>query len=378
MAETKPFVLKWGIVSTGGIAQKFVRDLLVDPKTRSVNDVQHKIVGVGSRSVDSARKFIETEIKDESVKAYGSYDELFADPNVDVVYIGTPHTHHYANSKSALLAGKHVLCEKPVTTSAAELRSLLSIAREKNRFFMEAMWTRFQPLVQELKKIIEEGTLGDPVVLHADLSGDFDVDNIPKTHRMLNPKLGGGALLDLGPYPLVWAITILYEHPKNNGARPSNISGSMLKTPLTGVDSSTSFTLTFSNPSATSTSESLHAQAILSCSMTLPALPTAGVTIRYRNGTVVVAPPIFCPHEFVVQYFDKPGSGNVVREEKRDFKYVGTGWYFQADEVARCVRDGKTESGVWTHDKSLFEMEILDEVRRQGGYVFPPGVEQVV
>ena len=131
------------------------------------------------------------------------------------VSTATPHTHHYANAKSALLARKHVLCEKPVTSNAAELRSLISIARERNKFFMEAMWTRFQPLVNDLKRIVEEGTLGDPVVLHADLSEYFDIESEwfvlypgcdqiskylpdkPKMHRILNPALGGGALLDL-------------------------------------------------------------------------------------------------------------------------------------------------------------------------------------
>jgi len=282
---------------------------------------------------------------------------------------GTPHTLHYANAKASLLAKKHVLCEKPATINTAELHSLLAIAKEQGVFFMEALWTRFQPLVAELKKIAESGELGDPVVLHADLSGDFDVENIPKTHRILDPMLGGGALLDLGPYPVVWAIIALFEHPKNKGAKPTHVSGSMLKTPLTGVDASTSFTLTFS--------ETLQAQAILSDSITLPA-PNPGVTVRYRNGTILVAPPIFSPRSFTVQYFDKPGSGNVVKEEVKKFEYVGKGWHFQADEVARCVRDGKLESEVWTHAKSLLEMEIFDEVRKQGGYKFPPGVEQVV
>ncbi|KAI5124206.1 hypothetical protein M0805_005056 [Coniferiporia weirii] len=369
MAAATPFVFKWGIVSTGKIAGCFVRDLLIDPKTRNVSDLVHKIVAVGSRKVESAQAFIDSEINDGSVKAYGSYDELFADQNVDAVYIGTPHTLHYANAKAALIAGKHVLCEKPVTLNAAELRSLLDIAKEKKRFFMEALWTRFQPLMIELKKVAEGGTLGDPVVLHADLSGDFDIENIPQTHRILDPALGGGALLDLGPYPLVWAIAALYEHPKNEKASPSNISGTMLKTPLTGVDSNTSFSLTFSGK--------LQAQAVLTCNITLPAT-NPGVTIRYRNGTILIAPPIYSPREFTIQYFDKPGSGKVVREEKRFFEYTGNGWHFQADEVARCVRDGKQESALWGHGSSVLEMEIFDEVRRQGGYKFPPGVEQVV
>ena len=143
----------------------------------------------------------------------------------------------------------------------------------------------------------------------------------------------------------------------------------MLKTPITGVDASTSFTLTFS--------KTLNAQAILSTSITLPAT-NPGVTIRYRNGNILIASPIYSPREFTVQYFDKPGSGNIVREEKKRYEYVGKGWHFQADDVAQCVRDGKIESEIWSHDKSLLEMDIFDEVRKQGDYKFPPGVEQVV
>ena len=144
----------------------------------------------------------------------------------------------------------------------------------------------------------------------------------------------------------------------------------MLKTPLTGVDASTSFTLNFSSPGG------MQAQAILSDSITLPAT-NPGVTIRYRNGNILIAPPIYSPRSFTVQYFDKPGSGTIKREETKHFEYVGRGWHFQADEVARCVRDGKLESSVWTHEKSLLEMEIFDEVRKQGNYVFPAGVERV-
>lgn len=132
---------------------------------------------------------------------------------MDGVYIGTPHTHHYQNALDAIKAGKHVLCEKPVTTNAAELRSLLAAAKEHNVFFMEAVWTRFQPLALEVKKIAEDGSLGLPEMLHADLSGDFNIHSmsevialsksltlkldIPVTHRILDPTLAGGALFDL-------------------------------------------------------------------------------------------------------------------------------------------------------------------------------------
>lgn len=377
MAPTQPFVLRWGIISTGNIARSFVLDLQVDPKTRDVHDVVHKVTAVGSRSLATADDFVRKYANgDKSIKTYGSYAEVYADEDVDTVYIGTPHTYHYENALDAIKATKHVLCEKPVTSNVAELRSLLAAAKEQGVFFMEALWTRFQPLVKEVKKIAESGILGEPVALQADLSSDFKLQELPKTHRILNPYLGGGALLDLGPYPLIWALLALYEHPSNQKSKPSQVTGAMLKTPLTGVDRSTSFTVTFA-PISSSTSNTLAAQAVLSCNINAASYQT-GVVIRYEGGTIAVHAPIYCPRSFTVQYFEEGKPGSVVKEETRQFEYAGNGWHFQADEVARCVRDGKVESELWGHDKSLLEMEIFDEVRRQGDYKFPPGVEKVV
>ncbi|KAJ7460599.1 hypothetical protein FB451DRAFT_496276 [Mycena latifolia] len=359
-------VLRWGIISTGKIATVFVKDLLVDPKTRDVHDVIHKVAAVGSRSVEKAQEFIATSAGgDTSIKAYGSYEEVYADKDVDAIYIGTPHTYHYTNAIDAIRAKKHVLCEKPVTCNVAELRALIAAAKENGVFFMEAMWTRFHPLSLALLKILHGGELGAPVVVTADLSGDFDIKNVPTTHRMLDPALGGGALLDLGPYPLVWAIMALYESPPNELSPPSTISASVLKTPLTGVDANTAFTLIFGK---------IAAQAILSCSMNI--LSTSpGVTIRCEKGTISVAAPIYCSKSFKVEYIE---AGKVIREEEKTFEYVGHGMEYEADEVAHCIRDGKLESALWGHDKSLLEMSVFDEVRKQGGYVLPPGVEKVV
>lgn len=126
----------------------------------------------------------------------------------------------------------------------------------------------------------------------------------------------------------------------------------MLKTPLTPVDSSTIFSLTF-------TAAKLSAQASLSCSITLNSMEP-GVTIRFERGSILISSPIYCPKEFTVQYLGK--DGKLEREEKKTFEYAGGGWHFQADEVVRCVRDGRTESLLWGHDKSLLEMSIFDEV----------------
>jgi hypothetical protein len=141
----------------------------------------------------------------------------------------------------------------------------------------------------------------------------------------------------------------------------------MVKTPLTGVDRSTSFTVTFAE-------KGLAAQAILSCNLNVDSFQT-GALIRYEKGTIAINGPIYCPKSFTVKYLE---GVNVTKEETKHFEYVGSGWHFQADEVARCVRDGKSESSLWGHDKSLLEMDIFDEVRRQGGYKFPPDVEKVV
>ncbi|KAF7316640.1 GFO-IDH-MocA domain-containing protein [Mycena chlorophos] len=371
-----PIVLRWGIISTGGICADFVKDLRIDPKTRNVDDIEHKVVAVGSRNgaVDKAKEFIKKYADgDESIKACGTYEEVYANSDVDVIYIGTPHTLHYDNSLDAIKAGKHVLCEKPVTSNAAELKALLAAAKEHGVFFMEAMWTRFQPLSLAIIDLLASGELGKPVVVHADLSGDFDLENIPKTHRILDPTLGGGAILDLGPYPLVWAIMSLYEYPTNENTPPSKITGSIVKTPLTGVDANTAFTLNFNK---------LGAQAVLSCSTNLSMLEgdNPGAVIRCERGIIRVAAPIYVPKSFKVSVFGTgPGERNkIVREEEKMFDYIGRGMHFQADEVARCIREGRKESALWGHEKSLLEMAVFDEVRKQGGYALPPGVERVV
>jgi len=212
--------------------------------------VVHKVSAVGSRTTEKAQEFINKSIGgDKSIKAYGTYDEVYADKDVDAVYIGTPHTAHYTNALASIRAGKHTLCEKPVTFNKAELESLISESKKHNVFFMEAMWTRFQPLVLDIKRILDGGGLGRPVVVNADLSFDFGIEKLSKEHRILNPDLGGGALLDLGPYPLVWAILTLYEHAANENKPPSSIVASATKTLSTGVDQNTSFTLNFFNDS---------------------------------------------------------------------------------------------------------------------------------
>lgn len=219
-SSSSVFTLRWGIIATGSISSQFTQDLILDPKDRMIPeldgapkkggdvDVKHVVTGIGSRSLASAQKFIDANLPEDlraGCHPYASYDDVFASSDVDIVYIGTPHTYHYENTLAALKAGKHVLCEKPFTFDLAELDELIALAKEKKRFLMEAVWTRFHPIAFAVQKQIFSGEYGAVWRVLADLSLDAGCDE--REHpgdRMIDPALGGGSLLDLGPYPMVW------------------------------------------------------------------------------------------------------------------------------------------------------------------------------
>lgn len=254
------YTARWGIMATGGIAEKFVGDLLLDPKSRDVTDIQHDVVAVASStSADRASAFIKKlGCKPDTTKAYGSYEELVKDPNVEIIYVASPHSEHYANTLLALENGKAVCCEKPFTINAAQTEHLTKVARKHNVFLMEAVWIRFFPLVIALKKLLHEDcVLGKIHRVHADFGIHFDED--PK-HRLFNPELGGGALLDLGIYPLTWIMILLFEDPANERTMPS-FHSQVLKTPLTGVDAHTTAAFSF---------EKTRAMGVLTTSVSVP------------------------------------------------------------------------------------------------------------
>ncbi|MEM0969084.1 MAG: Gfo/Idh/MocA family oxidoreductase, partial [Verrucomicrobiota bacterium] len=178
----------WGLVGPGRFAQEFVSEL------QTVTDAE--LVGVGSRKLERAERFAQ---EFGFQKAFGSYEELFADPAVQVVYLVVPHVFHRELAEQALRAGKAVLCEKPLTLSSADTEALIGVAQEEGRFLMEAMKTAFLPPVLRAKQWLEEGAIGEPVMARADFC--FRGANDPKD-RLLNPELGGGCLLDVGIYPL--------------------------------------------------------------------------------------------------------------------------------------------------------------------------------
>lgn len=327
--------LRWGILATGRIAASFVQDLAL---------VGSRVTAVGSRDIDRARQFAQEH---GIARAHGSYEDLVGDPDVDVVYIATPNTSHAANALLALNAGKHVLVEKPFAINAAEAQIVVDRAAELGLIVLEAMWTRWMPHMHRIRELIRSGTLGEVRTLVADhglrLPGD-------PGHRVQNPALGGGALLDLGIYPISFAWDLF-------GA-PERVLAMSTPTP-TGVDAITSVVLGFSSGQQALTQSMLDARSPITASV---------------NGTearIQIDSFWYFPNSFSV--IDP--SGRTI--ERFDGSVQGRGMQFQALELERLVEEGPGASDLLPPQQSVAIMATLDEVRRQIQLTFPTDDDEI-
>ncbi|KAI5120726.1 hypothetical protein M0805_006432 [Coniferiporia weirii] len=377
----QPFVLRWGIIGAGSISSEFVKDLVLPTEGRNVMDVVHAVIAVGSRNVAKAEEFIrnfcpegacaqKTGLVKTKPAARGSYAEVYGDTNVDIIYVGTPHISHFEDAMNALKAGKHVLVEKPATLNRAEFEELSDFAKSKKLFLMEGIWTRFFPLTYALEDVLfKEEAIGEIRRLQSDFSVD-SIDIPEERKRLLDINLAGGGLLDLGSYPVTWALLLLYRHPKNGRAAPEHIRASMLKYPQTGVDLYTDWTLDFPRIGT-------GARACLSTSMCVNSPMEVVTRVQGTKGEIILPWVSARPERFVIRR-SKIGRGpQEFTEETREFPIQGMGLNWEADAVARYIRDGKIESDRMPHEETLLELAIFDEVRRQGGYIFPEGFEKV-
>ncbi len=322
--------LGWGILGTGGIAHTFTRDIV---------EAGLLVAAVGSRSQDTAEAFgREFGIP----RLHGSYEELLADPEVDIVYIATPHTFHHPNACAALEAGKHVLVEKPFTVNAAQARDLAGRARKRGLFLMEAMWTRFLPAMIALRGIVAEGVLGELTALTAD-----HCQYIPqeKALRLHLPELGGGALLDLGVYPVSFAHELF-------GSPPSAVRA-VGKLTTQGVDQRVSLALEWPRGEQASILTDMLAQGPNRAAV-------IGSEARIEMDTVW-----YCQTSFTVLRRD----GQVMNRYEE--KVAGRGMQYQAFEVERCVRAGLRESPTMSLSGSVAVMETLDTARALVGVRYP-------
>ncbi|MFA9217776.1 MAG: Gfo/Idh/MocA family protein [Sphingomonadaceae bacterium] len=321
--------VRWGILGTGGIAHAFATALMETPGAT--------LAAVGSRSVDSAEKFGR---EFGSPVAYGSYHELCNAPDIDIIYIGTPHPLHAENTTMALEGGKAVLCEKPFTMNLREAERVVALARAKQLFLMEAMWTRYMPALAELKRIVASGEIGAPRQLHADFGFNAPTD---PAHRVNNRELGGGALLDLGIYPLSIAAAIM---------GPVKQVQALAEMSATGVDAQTGFNL-------------LHEGGGMSvCSCSLLAKTPDVLTVSGPLGRIQMDAMFHRSPSLTVTLVD--GSSRVVRTP-----WLGNGYVHEALEASRCVREGLLESPGMTLDETLVLMRVLDTIRGQIGLHYP-------
>jgi len=316
-------VVRWGILGTGGIASAFASDLrLTDSGVVSA---------VGSRGQNSADRFAD-EFGIE--RRHPSYESLVADPDVDVIYVATPHPMHRDNAILALRAGKPVLVEKPFAMNAQESIEIVEVAREAGLFAMEAMWTRFLPHIAVIRDTLDRGALGEVVTVTADHGQWFAED---PEFRLFAPELGGGALLDLGIYPVSFASMIL-------GA-PNRIAA--LSDPaFTGVDAQTSMLFGYER----------GAQAVLTC--TLRAKSPTRASIVGTDARIEIDGDFYAPTAVTLV----PRAGEPTRFPS---SHQGRGLRHQADEVARCLAIGALESPLMGLDESISIMQTMDAVQTQ-------------
>ena len=315
--------LRWGIIGSGHIAGRFAEDMAVTSAGR--------VVAVGPRSKAAADQFAD---KFDVPKRHPSYEALVADPDVEVVYVATPHPMHHANARLALEAGKPVLVEKAFTMNAAEARDLVDCARANGLFLMEAMWTRFLPHMTEIARLLEQGALGEIVTVMADLGNRFPADS---TSRIFAPELGGGALLDCGVYPLSFTSMVL--------GKPDNVLA-LVGSASTGVDGRTSVLLGFAG----------GAQALVTCN--LFAGTPRRAAICGTEARIEIDGPFFAASSFTVVRPD----GTSTRSEP---PHEGNGLHYEADEVERCLRAGLLESPAMPLDETISIMETMDAVLAQ-------------
>ena len=319
---------RWGILGPGGIARAFATDL--------ASLAGHTVAAVGSRTLKNAQEFVSTF----GGTAYGSYEELVNDESIDAIYVATPHPAHRENVIAALNAGKPVLCEKPFAVNAQEAQEMVDAAVANNVALMEAMWSRFLPHYAQVREIVASGILGKILTVHADHGQRLADQNIP---RLVDPLLAGGALLDLGIYPVSFAHMIL--------GNPTKVTASGVLTDK-GVDAQTSMIFDYAS----------GAQAVLNTTM-IEQTPCRAL-VAGVNGWLEIDRVFYTSTSMRVTLFD----GTVKQYPNT---YVGHGIREEAEQFKQLVLSGKQESNLLNWKDTIDIMKTLDTVRSQIGLRYP-------
>lgn len=325
--ETK---IRWGILGTGTIAAKFAKALKFLPEA--------KLAAVGSRATETADKFAQTF---RIPHRHPSYERLANDPEVDVVYVATPHPFHMENTILCLNAGKAVLCEKPFEINASRAKQMINTAGDKKLFLMEAMWTRFLPVIAQVRDWLSREAIGRVRILQADFG--FTGDWTPE-HRLLNPQLAGGALLDVGVYTVSLASMVF-------GRPPAEIAG-LAYIGQTGVDEQAAMIFRYDDGQL----------AVLSCAVKTQTPQQA--VIAGTKGTITIHSPFWCATTATISIKGKKDKTVKIPHQCNGFEY-------EAQEVSRCLRAGKLESDCLPLDETLSIVKTMDQIREQWPLKYP-------
>ncbi|KAI5964628.1 uncharacterized protein KGF55_001697 [Candida pseudojiufengensis] len=348
------FTLNWAILGAGNISSQFVFDLLLN--NERATGYHHIIESIGCSSKEKGEEFIKSN---NIVLANNyltspttqTYEEIYKNPDIDVVYIGTPHTFHKEQAINCLNNGKHVLVEKPITVNKKEAEEIFEAAKKNNKFCMEAVWTRFFPTIEILKtKVYKEHVIGDVHRLFADLSYQCDVKSLPVTSRVRDRKLAAGSLLDIGIYPITYSRILLDDKVGSKASKFEQKSFLTIdKDDL--VDHLCSIIIKYEN----------GRQALLTSSELVDG-PKAYVRLEGTKGWVEMYSdnPARAKH---FKIFDK--SGKEIFEYKDDSGY--NGFIYEANAVGNDIKAGKLENEIMPHDESLLVMGLMDQIREENG-----------
>ena len=320
--------IKWGILGPGGIAHSFARGLSVIPDA--------ELIAAGSRSIERASKFAD---EFDIPRRYGSYDELVSDADIDAIYVSTVHPFHKDCAILALKAGKAVICEKPLAVNVAQVKEMIDCARNEGKFLMEAMWTRFIPVMVKAREWIADGAIGEPRMLTADFG--FRAGINPEG-RLFNLDLAGGGLLDVGVYSIAMAYMIF-------GA-PSTVTSAAHIGEM-GVDEQAAMLFGYDEGQI----------ALLSCAVRTNTPQEA--RIMGTDGSIYM-PNFWHGTKATLQTNGK-------EPENVEFPFEGNGYEYEAMEVMKCIREGKLESDIMPLSESLSIMETMDSLRARWGLKYP-------
>jgi predicted dehydrogenase len=323
---------KWGILACGRIAGKFANDL------KLLDDAE--LWAVGSRSLEKATAFAEQHGFRHS---YGSYEALVNDPNVDVIYIASPHAQHHEHTLLCINHGKPVLCEKAFAINSIQAHEMIDTARASGVFLMEALWSRFLPHYQETMRMVKDGQLGQ---IGSVLANFGFIPEPPVPDRLFNPALGGGTLLDIGIYNVFFAISVL--------GRPDEVVAHMTPA-LTGIDQQCAVTFTYQNGALAQLFSSFEANLPIEAEISGP------------KGRIRLTTRFYEPTARIEWYPGRVDSRIEIPVEK----HPGWGYQHQARHVQECLRQGLTESPVWGHQDTLLLMETMDRIRQAAGIIYP-------